>query len=170
MALAQRASQHDDIDRRHALVDKIGNGDVGRDNGDAVALVEEPDKLESGGARVNEQRIAVIDELHGALGDSLLGGNVNVNTAILRGNGQALVERHGTAVRAAQLASLGERVQVGAGRDGGHAKGLGDFCHLHRGIVLEHFHDGGTAFVGKSSGCSVGHGSSILDRNLQELC
>ena len=170
MALAQRASQHDDVDRRHALVDKIGNGNVGRDNGDAVALVEEPDKLESGGARVNEQRVAVIDELHGTLGDSLLGGNVNVNTAILRGNGQALVERHSATMRAAQLAGLGERVQIGARGDGGHAKGLGDFCYLHRGVVLEHFHDGGATFIGKCTVCYGGHGCSILDRNLQELC
>ena len=67
-------------------------------------------------------------------------------------------------MRAAQFAGLGEGVQVGSGRDGGHAKGLGDFCHLHRGIVLEHFHDGGTAFVGKSPGCCVGHGNSILGK------
>ena len=67
-------------------------------------------------------------------------------------------------MRAAQFASLGEGVQVGAGRDGGHAKGLGDFCYLNRGIVLEHFHDGGTAFVGKSSGCNLDHVSSILSK------
>ena len=48
----------------------------------------------------------------------------------------------------AQLACFGERVQVGAGGDGGHAKGLGDFCYLHRGVMLEHFHDGGTTLIG----------------------
>ena len=65
-------------------------------------------------------------------------------------------------MRAAQFASLGERVQIGAGRDGGYAKGLGDFCYLHRGIVLEHLHDGGTAFVGEGAVCCVGHCCSIL--------
>ena len=45
---------------------------------------------------------------------------------------------------------------------GGHAKGLGDFCHLHRGVMLEHLHDGGTTLVGESSGCCVGHICSIL--------
>ena len=53
-------------------------------------------------------------------------------------------------MRAAQLAGLGERVQVGAGGNGGHAKGLGDFCHLHRGVMFEHFHDGGTTLIGEA--------------------
>ena len=94
--------------------------------------------------------------------DGLLGGDVDIDAAILRGDGQAFVERHGATMRAAQLACFGERVQVGAGGDGGHAKGLGDFCYLHRGVVLEHFHDGGTAFVGKSTVGSLGHVCSIL--------
>ena len=94
--------------------------------------------------------------------DGLLGSDVDIDAAILRGDGQAFVERDGTAVCAAQLACFGERVQVGAGGDGGHAKGLGNFCHLHRGIMLEHFHNGGTAFVGKSTVGSLGHGCSIL--------
>ena len=72
------------------------------------------------------------------------------------------MERYGAAVRAAQLAGLGERVKVGAGGDGGHAKGLGDFCYLHRGIMIEHLHDGGTTLVGESSGCCVGHICSII--------
>ena len=50
MALAKCPAQHDDVDRGHALVNVVGNGNVCRDDGDAVALVEEPDKLESGGA------------------------------------------------------------------------------------------------------------------------
>jgi hypothetical protein len=50
MTFAQCPTQHDDIDRGHALVDIIGDGNVGRDDGDAVALIEEPDKLERGGA------------------------------------------------------------------------------------------------------------------------
>ena len=162
MAFAQCPAQHDDIDRGHALVDVIGNGNVGRDDGDAVALVEEPDELERRGARVDEQRVAVIDELDGALRDGLLGGDVDIDAAILRGNGQTLVERYGATMRATQLACFGERVQVGAGGNGGHAKGLGDFCYLHRGIMLEHFHDGGTAFVGKSTVGSLGHACSIL--------
>lgn len=112
-------------------VDVIGNGNVGRDDGDAIALVEEPDKLERRGARVDEQRVAVIDELDGALRDGLLGGDIDVDTAILGGYGQSLLERHSATMRAAQLAGLGERVQVGAGGNGGHAKSLGDFCHLH---------------------------------------
>ena len=74
------------------------------------------------------------------------------------------MERYGAAMGAAQLASFGERVQIGTSGDGGHAKGLGDFGHLHRGVVLEHFHDGGTTLVGKSSGCSLGHGYSILGK------
>ena len=162
MAFAQRPAQHDDIDRGHALVDIIGDGNVGRDNGDAVALIEEPDELERRGARVDEQRIAVIDELDGALRDGLLGGDVDIDAAILRGNSQTLVERYGATMRAAQLACFGERVQVGAGGNGGHAKSLGDFCYLHRGIMLEHFHNGGTAFVGKSTVGSLGHVCSIL--------
>jgi len=92
MAFAQRPAQHDDIDRGHALVDIIGNGNVRRDDGDAIALVEEPDKFESGGARVYEQRVAVIDELDGALRDGLLGGDVDIDAAILRGDGQTFVE------------------------------------------------------------------------------
>ena len=92
MALAQRPSQHDDIDRRHTLVDIIGDGNVGRDNGNAVALIEESDELERCGARVYEQRVAVIDELDGALRDGLLGGDVDIDSAILRGDGQAFVE------------------------------------------------------------------------------
>ena len=164
VALAQRAAQHDDVDRGHALVDVIGDGNVRRDDGDAVALVEQADKFERRGARVDEQRVSVADELNSALRDGLLGGNVDVNAPVLRGDGQALVKRHGTAMRTAQLAGLGEGVQVGAGRDGGHAKGLGDFCYLNRGIVLEHFHDGGAALVGESTGCCVGHGSSILSQ------
>ena len=94
--------------------------------------------------------------------DGLLGGDVDIDAAILRGDGQAFVERHGATMRAAQLACFGERVQVGAGGDGGHAKGLGDFCYLHRGIMLEHFHDGGTTLIGEGSGCCVGHSCSIL--------
>ena len=50
MTFAQCPTQHDDIDRGHALVDVIGNGNVGRDDGDAVALVEEPGELERRGA------------------------------------------------------------------------------------------------------------------------
>ena len=55
-------------------------------------------------------------------------------------------------MRAAELARLGEGVQVGTGGDGGHAKGLGDVCHLNGGVVLEHFHNGGAPFVGKCPG------------------
>ena len=133
-------------------------------------MVKQSDKLERGGTRVDEQGVTVADELNGALRDSLLGGNVDVNAPVLRGDGQAFVERHGTAMCAAQFASLGEGVQVGAGRDGGHAKGLGDFCHLHRGVVFEHLHDGGTTLIGEGSGCCMGHSRSILNLNLQELC
>jgi len=104
------------------------------------------------------------------LRDGLLGGDIDVDAAILGGYGQSLLERHGATMRAAQLAGLGERVQVGAGGNGGHAKGLGDFCHLHRGVMFEHFHDGGTTLIGESSGCRMGHSCSILNRNLQELC
>ena len=93
MTFAQCPTQHDDIDRGHALVDIIGDGNVGRDDGDAVALIEEPDKLESGGAGVDEQGVAVIDELDGALCDGLLGGDVDIDAAILRGDGQTFVER-----------------------------------------------------------------------------
>ena len=92
----------------------------------------------------------------------LLGGDVDIDAAILRGNGQAFVERYGTTMCAAQLACFGEGVQVGAGRDGGHAKGLGDFCHLNGGVMFEHLHDGGTTLVGESSGCCVGHTCSII--------
>ena len=94
--------------------------------------------------------------------DGLLGGDVDIDAAILRGNGQAFVERYGTTMCAAQLACFGERVKVGAGGDGGDAKGLGDFCYLHRGIMIEHLHDGGTTLVGESSGCCVGHICSII--------
>ena len=73
MTFAQCPAQHDDIDRGHALVDIISDGNVGRDNGDAVALVEEPDELKRRGARIDEQRVAVIDKLDGALRDGLLG-------------------------------------------------------------------------------------------------
>ncbi len=73
-------------------------------------LVEEPDKLESGGARVYEQGVAVADEFNGALRDGLLGGDIDVDAAILGGYGQSLLERHSAAMRAAQLAGLGERV------------------------------------------------------------
>ena len=93
MAFAQRPAQHDDIDRGHALVDVIGNGNVCRDDGDTVALIEEPDELERRGARVDEQRVAVIDELDGALRDGLLGSDIDIDAAILRGDGQAFVER-----------------------------------------------------------------------------
>ena len=127
-------------------------------------MVEQADKFERRGARVDEQRVSIVDERNGALGDGLLGGHVDINAPVLRGDGQALVERHGTAMRTAQLAGLGERVQVGAGGDGGHAKGMGDFCYLNRGIVLEHFHDGSSALVGESTGCCVGHGNSILGK------
>ena len=72
--------------------DIIGDGNVGRDNGNAVALIEESDELERCGARVYEQRAAVIDELDGALRDGLLGGDVDIDSAILRGDGQAFVE------------------------------------------------------------------------------
>ena len=92
MAFAQRPAQHDDIDRGHALVDVIGNGNVCCDDGDTVALIEEPDELERRGARVDEQRVAVIDELDGALRDGLLGGDVDIDAAILRGDGQTFVE------------------------------------------------------------------------------
>ncbi len=162
MTFAQCPTQHDDIDRGHALVDVIGDGNVGRDDGDAVALIEEPDELERRGARVDKQRVAIADELDGALRDGLLGGDIDVDAAILGGYGQSLLERHSATMRAAQLAGLGERVQVGAGGNGGHAKGLGDFCHLHRGVMLEHLHDGGTTLIGESSGCCVGHFCSIL--------
>ena len=94
--------------------------------------------------------------------DGLLGGDVDIDAAILRGDGQSLLERHSATMRAAQLAGLGEGVQVGARRDGGHAKGLGDFCYLHRGIMIEHFHNGGSAFVGKSTVGGLGHACSIL--------
>ena len=94
--------------------------------------------------------------------DGLLGGDVDIDAAILRGDGQAFVERDGTAVRAAQLACFGERVQVGAGGDGGHAKGLGDFCYLHRGVMLKHLHDGGTTLIGEGTVGSLGHVCSIL--------
>ena len=110
MTFAQCSAQHDDIDRGHALVDVIGNGNVGRDDGDAIALVEEPDKLESGGARVDEQGVTVADEFNGALRDGLLGGVIDVDAAILGGYGQPLLELHGAAMRATQLAGLGERV------------------------------------------------------------
>ena len=86
MAFAQCPSQHDDINRGHAFVDVIGNGDVGRDDGDAVALIEEPDKLECRGARVDEQGVTVADEFNGTLCDSLLGGDIDVYAAILRGD------------------------------------------------------------------------------------
>ena len=59
MTFAQCPTQHDDIDRGHALVDVIGDGNVGRDDGDAVALIEEPDELERRGARVDKQRVAI---------------------------------------------------------------------------------------------------------------
>ena len=95
--------------------------------------------------------------------DGLLGGDVDIDAAILRGDGQAFVERDGTAVRAAQLTRLCECVQVGASGDRGHAKGLGDFCHLHRGVMLEHLHDGGTTLIGEGSGCYMGHSCSILN-------
>ena len=72
------------------------------------------------------------------------------------------MERHSAAMRAAQLAGLRECVQVGTGGNGGHAKGLGDFCHLHRGVMLEHLHDRGAALIGEGSACYVGHGCSIL--------
>lgn len=94
--------------------------------------------------------------------DGLLGGDIDVDAAILGGYGQSLLERHGAAMRAAQLAGLGERVQVGAGGNGGHAKGLGDFCYLHRGVMFEHFHNGGTTLIGESSGCCMGHIRSII--------
>ena len=94
--------------------------------------------------------------------DGLLGGDVDIDAAILRGDSQTLVERYGTTMCAAQLACFGERVKVGAGGDGGHAKGLGDFCYLHRGIMIEHFQNGGTAFVGKSTVGGLGHVCSIL--------
>ena len=94
--------------------------------------------------------------------DGLLGGDIDVDAAILGGYGQSLLERHGATMRAAQLAGLGERVQVGAGGNGGHAKGLGDFCYLHRGIMIEHFQNGGTAFVGKGAVGGLGHACSIL--------
>ena len=162
MTFAQRPAQHDDIDRGQAFVDVIGDGNVGRDNGDAVALIEEPDELERRGARVNEQRVAVIDELDGALRDGLLGGDVDIDAAILRGNSQTLVERYGAAMRAAQLAGLRECVQVGASGDRGHAKGLGNFCHLHRGVMLKHLHDGGTTLIGEGTVGSLGHVCSIL--------
>ena len=162
MTFAQCPAQHDDIDRGHALVDIIGDGNVGRDNGDSVALIEEPDKLERRGARVDEKRVAVIDELDGALCDGLFGGDIDVDAAILRGDGQAFVKRYGTTMCAAQLACFGERVQVGAGGDGGYAKGLGDFCYLHRGVMLEHLHDGGTTLIGESAVGSLGHVCSIL--------
>ena len=113
----------------------------------AVALIEEPDELERRGARVDEQRVAVIDELDGALRDGLLGGDVDIDAAILRGDSQTLVERYGATMRAAQRACFGERVQVG---------------YLHRGIMLKHFHDGGTTLIGEGSGCCVGHSCSIL--------
>jgi hypothetical protein len=64
-------------------------------------------------------------------------------------------------MRATQLAGFGERVQVGAGGDGGYAKGLGDVCHLNGGVMLEHFHDGGAPLVGECSSCYVGHSCSI---------
>ena len=162
MTFAQCPAQHDDIDRGHALVNIIGDGNVGRDNGDTVALIEEPDEFERRGARVDEQRVAVINELDGALRDGLLGGDVDIDAAILRGDGQAFVERYGTTMCATQLACFGERVQVGAGGDGGHTKGLGDFCYLHRGVMLEYFHNGGTALVSKSTVGSLGHVCSIL--------
>ena len=73
------------------------------------------------------------------------------------------MERYGTTMCAAQLACFGERVQVGAGGDGGHAKGLGDFCYLHRGVMLKHLHDGGTTLIGEGSGCYMGHSCSILN-------
>ena len=87
MAFAQRPAQHDDIDRGHALVNIIGDGDIGRDDRDAVALIEQADELERRGAGVDEHRVAVADELDGALGNGLLGGNVDVNTPVLRGDG-----------------------------------------------------------------------------------
>ena len=110
MTFAQCPAQHDDIDRGHALVDIIGDGDVGRDDGDAVALVEQADKFERGGARVDKQGVTVADEFDGALRDGLLGGDIDVDTAILGGYGQSLLERHSATMRAAQLAGLGERV------------------------------------------------------------
>ena len=94
--------------------------------------------------------------------DGLLGGDIDVDAAILGGYGQSLLERHSATMRAAQLAGFGEGVQVGTGGDGGHAKGLGDFCHLHRGVMFEHLHDGGTPLIGESSGCCIGHIRSII--------
>ena len=86
MTFAQCPAQHDDIDRGHALVDVIGDGDIGRNDGDAVALIEQADELECRGAGVDEQRVAVADEFNGALSDGLLGGDVDVDAPILRGD------------------------------------------------------------------------------------
>jgi hypothetical protein len=44
------------------------------------------------------------------LRDGLLGGDIDVDAAILGGYGQSLLKRHGATMRAAQLAGLGERV------------------------------------------------------------
>ena len=69
--------------------------------------VEVVEKFVSGGAGVDGQGVTVVEEFGGVLGEGQRGGDIDVDTAILGGYGQSLLERHGAAVRAAQLAGLG---------------------------------------------------------------
>ena len=84
------------------------SGKLRRTHGGAVSLQKRL-TVSTQDRRINVN-VAATDELDGALRDGLLGSDVDIDAAILRGDGQAFVERDGTAVCAAQLACFGERV------------------------------------------------------------
>ena len=165
MSFAERPAEHDDVDRGHGFVDLVGNGDIGCDDGDVLAHVERAHEFERGGSRVDEHGVAVVHQLYGRARDGLLGGHVDVHAHVLGRDGKSFVERNRSAVGAAELAGVGEGIEVAAGRDGGDAEGARDVGNLNRGVVLEHVEDGAAALVGKGMVCG-GH----IAPNVKEMC
>ena len=149
MAFAQSSSQQDHVGLRKAVVDIVGDGDVCGDDGYIAACGKCAHELERGGAGIHDDRVAVVDECNGGLRDGLLGGNVEVDAFVLDRDGERFVKRHGPSVRAPQFTCGFEGVKIGAGGDGGDAKGLGEVRDLHGCGVLEHGENGCASFFGK---------------------
>ena len=169
MAFAQGSAQQDHIGLGKAVVDIVGDGDIGGDNRDVATRGKGTHELEGSGTGVDNDRVAVFDEPDGCLRDSLFGGDVEVDTLVLDGDGQRFLQRNGTAVRAPQLSRRFEGVKVGSGGDGGNAKGPCELCDLYGCRVVEHGENGCAPLLGKGMGGVAHSGLRLFRRNVQIL-
>ena len=128
------------------------------------AHVQHAHELEGRGARIDEHGVAIAHQLKGGASDGLLGIDIHVDALILDRNGQGLVQRDGSAVRAPEFAGSCERIKVAAGRNGRDAESLCDVGDLHGSAVFEHVHDGRATLLGERAGCGCGHGSLLANR------